>query len=129
MLEELRKLAHVEPIEVKESPALELSTHTFRPVVTSEALSKISLTPVWRVAAALVCSFLSIVMFYPWSHGAMADYFTIVSHPAAVVTFYVAVILVSPKAECFIRSEVVFLSNNSTCMSLQMMLGVMTKMV
>jgi hypothetical protein len=82
-------------------PALELSTHAFRPVLASETLSRLSLTPLWRLAAAIALVLLSLVVFYPWSCGALVEYFTIVSHPAAVVILYAAATPVS-KTDCVI---------------------------
>ena len=82
-------------------PALELSTHAFRPVLASETLSRLSLTPLWRLAVAIALVLLCLVLFYPWSRGAMVEYFTIVSHPAAVAILYAATTLVS-KTDCVI---------------------------
>ncbi len=116
ILEELRQLAQQvetrlhghrdsgEPGEVKAEPpppALELSTHAFRPVLASEILSRLSLTPLWRLAVAITLVLLCLVLFYPWSRGALVEYFTIVSHPAAVVILCAAATLVS-KTDCVI---------------------------
>ncbi len=110
ILKELRQLGHEIPrpqsaafgdgggnqsdSEVKEPPALELCAYMFRPVVASATLSRLSLTPLWRLVSAIVIGLLCLVLFYPWSRGALVEYFTFVSHPAVVVIFYVAVILV-----------------------------------
>ena len=82
-------------------PALELSTHAFRPVLASETLSRLSLTPLWRLAAAIALVQLCLAAFYPWSCGALVEYFTVVSHPAAVVILYATVTLVS-RIDCAI---------------------------
>ena len=105
ILEELRQLAQAVDIrccgdgggggDEEPPPALKLSTHAFRPVVVNETLSRISLTPLWRLALVIAIGQLCLVAFYPWSRGAMAEYFTVISHPAAVVMLYVALILVS----------------------------------
>ncbi len=106
-LDELHKLAYVHSYgsgerpneQLKGPPALELSTHKFQPVVANKTLSSISLTPLWRLAAAITGVQLILVVFYPWSLGALEEYFTFVSHPVAVAIFFVASTLVSERTE------------------------------
>jgi hypothetical protein len=97
ILDDLRQIGNLqsgEPKEIREGPALELSTHTFRPVVASEILSVLSLTPLWRLGAGIINGLLCLTLFYPWSDKAMADFFTGVSHPWVVVCFFVCVAMV-----------------------------------
>ncbi len=119
ILKELQQLAQTRlhghdssgmPGEVKaEPPALELSTHAFRPALASETLSRLSLTPLWRLAVAIALVLLCLVVSYPWSHGALVEYFTIVSHPAAVVILYAAVVTLVSKTDCMCHYSVLHL--------------------
>jgi hypothetical protein len=86
----------VQDLENPESDSLPLvlCTFKFRPLLVHPTLARISVTKIWRSAAAAFCCILAMSLYWPWARY-MGEFYSFLAHPATLTMIYTAIFFVS----------------------------------